>query len=278
MFCNLKRHLARCLFVCALFSACAGEAAAQGGIRSVTVAETSFMVELADGRVLRSPELVGAVLGVDIGGRMTRLRIDAVERDAASRDNDIWLHSFSVQQPDTTWKTLCAPGPDGRTLGFPLAGRTRANGTLDTSVNTTFELACTAGTQAKCVRHGYAPWLRAPDGSSLQPAHDACVLMLRADYEGNGRPTTRDGTRIDISDRWNIRNVRVQDAAYEFEAGWDAAGAVCVHHPRIRRHVSLAQLEARTQRLRGRTGAVCTPEWARAHGALIFNWSRRQGS
>ena len=252
-----------------------GEAAAQSPIRSVTVAGTSFVVELADGRVLRSPDLAGAVLGVEIGGQVKRLRIDAVERDPASRENEVWLHDFSVQQPDATWKALCAPGPDGRTQGFPLAGRTRANGTLDSSPKTTFELACTAGTQAKCVRHGYAPWLRAPDGRSLRPAHDACVLMLRGDYAGNGSPTTREGTRIDISDRWNIRTVREYDAAYEFEAGWDAGGAVCVHHPRIRAHVTLAQLEARAPRLRGRTGAMCTREWARAHGALIFNWSRR---
>ena len=33
------------------------------------------------------------------------------------------------------------------------------------------------------------------------------------------------------------------------------------------------QLEARYPRLKGRTGAICTEDFARAHGAVIFNHS-----
>jgi hypothetical protein len=47
-----------------------------------------------------------------------------------------------------------------------------------------------------------------------------------------------------------------------------------VHHPRVAEKVTLAELKARYPQLRGRTGAICTEEFARAHGALIFNRSR----
>lgn len=246
-------------------------AAAQPSVRSLGVEGSSFKLELDNGRVLRSPELAGAVQGIEVEGRMQRVRIDAVELDTASGRDDVWLHSLSLAQADGSWKDLCARGPDGRAQGFPLAGRTRANGTLDTRDPSVFELACTAGGQAKCVRLGYAPWATAPDGTSLKAAHDACVLMLRADYGGDGRPATVDGVRIDVTDRWGLRAARPTD--YPFEAGWDAQGAVCVHHPRRRGLETLARLEARVPRLKGATGRACTAGRARALGALVFNRS-----
>ncbi len=65
-----------------------------------------------------------------------------------------------------------------------------------------------------------------------------------------------------------------EDSEYEFVAGWDSKGAVCVHHPRIRENISLAALEADVPRLAGRTGAICTEAYARSLGALIFNRSK----
>ena len=59
-----------------------------------------------------------------------------------------------------------------------------------------------------------------------------------------------------------------------FEAGWGPKGAVCVHHVRVKENVTLAQLEARFPQLRGRTGEICTEDFARQHGAIVFNRSR----
>lgn len=56
--------------------------------------------------------------------------------------------------------------------------------------------------------------------------------------------------------------------------GWGPNGAVCVHHVRVSENVTLAELETLYSRLRGRTGAICTEEFARARGALVFNRSR----
>jgi hypothetical protein len=242
---------------------------------AVTVEGTSFVLRAAGGRLLRSPDLTGAVLGIEIGGRLARVRIDHVERDPDALRQDVWLHHFSIQQADGAWQPLCAAGPDGRTQGFPLAGRTLPNGTLDRRDLSTFELACSAGAQAKCVRYGYAPWGLAPDGTSLHAAHSACVTMLRGDHAGDGSATTSDGTLVGITDRWKLRALEPR-AGHPFEAGWVAEGAVCVHHARIRGTVDLAALEARVPRLKGRTGAACTPELARSLGALILNWSRAE--
>src|SRR5262245_43006972 len=64
--------------------------------RSIEVEGTEFKVTLTDGRVLRSPELVGATLAISTSGGPLRLRIDAVERDPDAKHQPVWLHSFST--------------------------------------------------------------------------------------------------------------------------------------------------------------------------------------
>jgi hypothetical protein len=263
------RRLAFTLPFLALLVSCAGVPPAQG----LLVEGTSFRLKLGE-QQLGSSDLVGAILHSEFQGRPVRVRIDAVERDPSQANHTVWLHTLSVLQGDGSWKNLCTPGPDGRAQGFPLAGASRANGTFDSHAGVSFEWVCTSGAQGKCVRYGYLPWATAPDGSSLGKAHDACVLMLRADYGAANVPATRDGVAVGVSDRWGLRKVEVPAGADTFEAGWDADGAVCVRRPRLRDLVTLAELEARVPRLRGRTGAVCTPEFARGLGALVLNWSQ----
>lgn len=240
---------------------------------TLRVEGTEFVVQAGQGVALRSRDMVGSQLGVEIGGRPVTLRIDAVTRTPAPGGVDVWLHALSRLQADGSWKPLCAPAADGRTLGFPLPGRSRPNGSLDTGHPDAYEIACLAGAQAKCVTYGYAPWAKAPDGQPLQAAHGACVAMLRADYAANGETATRDGVQVGSTDRWQLRKLELA-AGDRFEAGWDAQGAVCVHHPRIAQGPALAQVEARVPRLKGRTGAACTPESARAAGALILSWTK----
>jgi hypothetical protein len=97
--------------------------------------------------------------------------------------------------------------------------------------------------------------------------------MMRADYGGDGAATSRDGMKIDLYDDWRIQTPDLTDGD-DFEAGWSPEGAVCVRHVRVKEHTSLAELERRHPRLLGRTGPVCTEDFARAHGALLFNRSQ----
>ena len=136
-----------------------------------------------------------------------------------------------------------------------------------------FDIVCSAGAWAKCVRFGYQPWADGPGSRKLLDAYNACVRTVRADYGGEGDGTTRNGIRIDVYDDARIQapDMAAEDA---FEAGWAPDGAVCVHHVRVRENTSLAALEETYPRLKGRTGAICTEDFARAHGAILFNRSR----
>jgi hypothetical protein len=239
--------------------------AAASGLQSVDVDGTEFKVTLTDGRVLRSAELVGATPTISTSGGTMRLRIDVVERDRETANAPIWLHSFSKEAADGSRQPLCDPGPDGRRQGFPLAGREHSDGAMEPAEPGIFEIVCTSGARGKCVRFGYLPW----ESAAMRDIYDACVRLVRADYCGDGEGTTRDGMRIDLYDDRGSEQAD-SDPAQEFEAGWTAAGAVCVHHVRVRENISLERLAASCPRLRDHLGATCTEERARALGALLF--------
>jgi hypothetical protein len=238
-------------------------------VQSVAVDGTAFVATLNDGRVMRSADLVGAVLTIDTSSDRLRLRIDAVESDPDAVAGPVSLHSFSVPAEDGTWRNFCDAGPDGRRQGFPLAFRPREpDGAMEPAPTGIFELVCTAGARGKCVRFGYLPWQDEP----TRDLYNACVRMMRADYCGNGEATTRDGTRIDLYDDRRIQTLDEQSAR-EFEAGWTATGAVCVQHVRIKENISLDTLAQRCPRLKDALGRDCTEEQARRLGASLFNRS-----
>ena len=247
----------------ALLAGAVSAAAAELG--SIEVDGTEFKVTLTGGRVLRSAELVGATLTITTSGGILRLRIDAVEREAEISPIPVWLHSFSTEMADGSRQPLCDAGPDGRRQGFPPAGRARSDGTMEPAESGVFEIVCTSGARGKCVRFGYLPWTSA----AMRDMYDACVRMVRADYCGDGSATTRDGTLINLYDDGGIQQ-SAGDPMQEFEAGWTAAGAVCVRHVRVKKNTSLEGLAISCLRLRDRLGATCTEERARALGATLF--------
>jgi hypothetical protein len=219
---------------------------------------------------MHSPDLAGATLTIATNNGQLRIRIDAIERDPDAVTGPVWLHTMSVPEADGTWRNLCNPGPDGRRQGFPLAFQPRQpDGAMEPAPLGVFELICTAGARGKCVRFGYLPW----QGEPMRDLYNACVRMLRADYCGDGVATTRDGTLIDLYDDRGIQTLD-QVSAREFEAGWTAAGAVCLHHVRIKENTSFEALAQRCPRLgQGPLGPECTEERARNLGASLFNRS-----
>src|SRR6266498_887702 len=107
--------------------------------------------------------------------------------------------------------------------------------------------------RSPCARAGYLPW---PAGGDLA-LYNACVRMVRADYCGQGEGTTRNGMRIDLYDDAGIQKAD-NDPVQEFEAGWNAAGAVCVRHVRVKENTSLDALAKSCPRLREHLGPSCT--------------------
>jgi hypothetical protein len=254
-----------------------GLAAAGAGeveLPAVEVEGTAFKVTTSDGRVLRSPDLVGAVLTIARGDEPTRLRIDAVERDPVARRGEVWLHDLSLQAADGSWQKLCQPAADGRRQGFPLAGRSHpADGHFEMAEAGVFELTCTSGAEGKCVRFGYLPWAGEPEFA----LYNACLHMVRADYCGDGTPHTRDGVPIDPYDKLGIRT-RALAAGMEFEAAWGADGAVCARRVRVPEVYSLDALRAECPRLLSEDiGEGCTEARASQNpAALLMNRSPKR--
>ena len=259
-------------------SACLGLIAATAEAATparVDVVGTEFKMTFPDGRVLTSRDLVGAELTTRTHGALVKVRIDAVEPDpgdperGAKPSGEVLLHTFSIETVDGRWSNLCEPGPDGRRQGFPLAGRARPDGSIGPGDPGEFTLTCTGGAEGKCIRFGYRPWDRAPEGTPLADAYTACVHLVRADYAGDGQPTTRNGQPIDIYDSFGVQ-APAYAADQDFEAGFTKDGAVCVRHVRVKENATLASVAAQAPRLAGRAGEICTEAFARAHGAYLF--------
>jgi hypothetical protein len=241
-----------------------GALAAQPVPTRMEVEGPMLKVTMSDGRVLKSADLIGMVLIIrDHGGVVQRVKLAGLSDDPGDKSGTIKLHDFQVETASGQWQPYCQKWTsDGTQAGIPMA-------TPDGG----FELVCTAGSKVKCVRFGYAPWATGPDGQSLRPMWEACNRMVRADYGGQGEATTLDGQIIDMYDPLKIQTPDMLPD-HGFEAGWGPDGAVCVNHVRVKQNTSLEALEAKHPRLKGRTGAICTEEFARANGAILFNRSK----
>ena len=200
-----------------------------------------------------------------VAGRQgdSQVRIDGIDEDTAAIGGPITLYRLSVGAPDQPSSgDFCQADARGRRAGFAMPDG--AGG---------FALTCTSGAEGKCVLMGYRPW-QPMEGVPMRDLHRACVHMLRADYGGDDRPTTRNGTHVDIYDRFAIQTPdRVE--GMQFEAAWGPDGAICVAHPRIVDNVTLEELGERYPRLTNRLGPnVCSEAAMRDDPrALLFNGS-----
>lgn len=217
------------------------------------------------------------LLAREESGAPVRFRVDAVEKDAADPDGDVFLYSLSYRDPaGGGYKTYCLPDREGKTLAVPLSGYWDPARREHVAAPEVITFACTNSPLAKCMRWGYKPW-KTVDGTSLRDHHQACVRMTRADYCGDGQPHTREGTLIDVYDRIGIQK-REEQADMALEAAWGPGGAVYLARPRL--GGALEKIVARCpDRLRGRTsldapGLDKDGVLARWPEALILNDSR----
>jgi hypothetical protein len=155
--------------------------------------------------------------------------------------------------------------------GFPLPGAWTPWGGHGPAGPGAFLITCTSGAIGKCVRLGYRPWR----GPAMRDLHGACVRAVRADYCGDGRAHTVDGTRIVLIDRQGVQADEPAPGA-RFEAAWGTAGAVCVARPRRPELTPPEALEGLCPaRLAGRTGPAACPEGGAAGlpGVLLLTRS-----
>jgi hypothetical protein len=165
----------------------------------------------------------------DEQGRKLNFQIRDVSLDPQDAEQETYLYTVFVQDPqDAQWKNLCEPDYHHVAKAIPLQGSWDAQGNYHPSQTVTF--GCTSGAIGKCVRMGYKPW-KTVNGQSLQDLHQACIRMVRADYCGDGRGHTRNGTPIDVYDRLGIQKPTPQNGMV-LEAAWTPTGAAFVNHSR----------------------------------------------
>jgi hypothetical protein len=234
-----------------------------GAQTRLVVEGTEFVLALPDGRMLRSPDLIGATLTIRAHGQPLEVTIASVEEDPYAIGGRVLLHRFLVKNASGGQRDLCLPDAQGRHHGFPVPDGRGG-----------FALTCTSGAVGKCIRWGYRPWEEQPGGPPLRALHRACIHMVRADYGGDGSTSTRDGTVIDIYDRFGIQTF-ARERPMAFEAAWGVEGATCVARPRLADKMSLARLAERYPHLAAGLGPeACTEASARRDpAALLFNRS-----
>jgi hypothetical protein len=134
-----------------------------------------------------------------------------------------------------SWQPACPADADGRSVAIPLAAVWDEHGDRSES-SAMFTFGCTTGVIAKCYRWGYRPWVTGY--GDLTAMHWTCTRMARADYCGDGKPHTHDGTKIDMWDTLSSPGPIQRHApllptlGMLFEAGWDTTGAVCLSRAR----------------------------------------------
>jgi ADYC domain-containing protein len=132
-----------------------------------------------------------------------------------------------------SWQPACAADADGRHAAIPLAALWDDHGGRVES-SSQFSFGCTTGVVAKCYRWGYRPWVTGY--GDLTAEHWTCTRVARADYCGNGKSHTRDGTLINVWDNLPppgpIQERDQTPGGMLFEAGWRTSGAVCLSHTR----------------------------------------------
>lgn len=173
---------------------------------------------------------VGATFdGLLSTGATIPLRVDARRQIAT----DLFYYKVSYQV-DTGWVPMCGTVSGVATEVVPLNGVWNyaegvTGGGSRGSVAGQFTFACLDTALGKCVNFGYVPW-RTKNAKLLLTYHDACARAVRADYCGDGRSFTSDGTLINMFD---AVVVNTDTETWPRESQWAASGALCLTSERV---------------------------------------------
>ncbi len=175
---------------------------------------------IADGALNDREAIIGDPATGGYRARIVAVVADPFSDGSVRRLYDVrYFHDASGE-----WRSICAAGPQGLMLAAALPGKWTADGLYQPLSDGAFTFNCSAGAHVKCLRLGYAPWLKDAAGRSLAAKHQACTRMMRADYCGTGRPFTVAGKRIQVLDSNQPSTFRYG----RLEAIWDENGARCL--------------------------------------------------
>jgi hypothetical protein len=200
-------------------------------------------------------------------GNTVHLRVFGITR-APAPNEDLRLYDVKFFGSDGVWHPACRDYSGTPVLAMPLQGvwdyrQGVPGGGSKTEDPSRFTFACMGGAIAKCVLWGYRPW-SSFNNIPLALYHQACTRLVRADYCGDGKSYTQQGTFINLYDKLGIQ----QDTEdWVFEAEWDEGGARCFY-PLNRSHAGIPCYDSRLDYMCG----------LRADdGALLRNETRSLG-
>ncbi len=223
----------------------------QGAVRieNVTI-EGSLLKGTVNGRQVSGRDFIGSILEVRVQNpvQITYVfRVEDVVLDTATPPfQDVWQYKMSVMtDKEPTWQPVCVDDISQADYFIPLTGmywNLETGARVDQADSVT--LACRAGAIGKCVRIGYRPWASATackdsgkgndkrcPAIPLKDHHQACTRMIRADYCGDGKAWTVEGTVLDIFDYLDPP-IQLREEKWTFESRWQPTGAMCVSKPR----------------------------------------------
>ena len=208
-----------------------------GWLSSARIEKGQLKVSGSKG-TLAGAGLTGSWIPANDAGQAVWTVVRSVSQDPSFADGSTWLYSIDLYNSSSgTFSPLCAADANGVAAAIPIAATFDSGGNRVEST-TQFSFACTRGVMAKCYRWGYRPWLTDAAGSSLtfSNLHWACTRLARADYCGDGRTWTYNGTRINVWDTapapGPFQLHGPSDPTFFFEAGWNTKGAVCLSKQR----------------------------------------------
>ncbi|MDY7231778.1 ADYC domain-containing protein [Hyalangium rubrum] len=198
-------------------------------------------VRLENGRLVAEHDTTRSLLGTVFQGTSSDgkpVEVALCGAEPAPDDPELVWYRIEAWNPVAQeWENPCAATgnlPDPRALA--VSGFWDSRGAHHATPGK-FTLACEDGAITKCIRWGYKPWA-SRDGQSLADLHQACTRMARADYCGNGRSHTRQGTTIDMYDAFGMLSPTTEASAAwnpahaSFEAAWAPDGATCMARTR----------------------------------------------
>jgi len=177
----------------------------------------------ATGAPLTGPAFVGTTwTGHVASAPNVTLRVDDATQGVGG-SADLWSYRISVSIGGT-WRPLCVDAtgaviPAETVRGTWNLGEGVPGGGAYTATTTDFTVACRHSAISKCLEFGYTPWTK------QTRALASCVRALRADYCGDGKSYTVNGTIVNIFDAGGIQP---DDAWWTPEAEWTPNGASCV--------------------------------------------------
>jgi hypothetical protein len=230
-------------------------------IRPIKLREARFEGVDISGRTVETGELDGAVFvsTLDDG---SPLELSVFLADRLPNGEGPTYQEYEVFYDTTEGpRSLCGEDASGRPVeAMPLPGvwdysQGTPSGGSHVDDPTRFTFACTGYALHSCVDAGYPPWetvLGCEEANdkgkgkgkdkhddkvgkhcqkvSLEPYHQACTRLLRADFCGDGRSYTINGVEVNMYDGLGIR---IDSEEWSFEAEWDEDGAICARAERI---------------------------------------------